>query len=531
MEYMIGVSLPFGWCSDAHMLQSILPILKKYHVASVELRTVRPGYDPAAVLQAAKRMWDAGLQITVHGSVLSVATAVEDVFAPLRLLLEHLEQAQVNITVHPITEDNCTMLCALSDHAMERGYPVTIALENNRLLPDKTQGDSTALVLAAVEAANRPNVGICFDMGHHAYYVQKNCPEIPELLPPKEFWKRVIHTHIHDIKALRTHFPLGDGELQLKRYLEKLDFEYFGLYNLELDFPRISEQWTPEAALEQSLQVLEETMPCCARLYDDVRNHFDRWFTGALKCWEREENAFGLIHSSSYLFHTAGCKWGMDIAFRNSRQLSKTPAQAAALLKDMQMLVLSHGHRDHYEEETLQALAANDTVFVIPDFLEERTRLLGIAPEKLVIAKPGKPITLFGVTLEPFVSSHFRPNGKGTAEYGYRVTALGCPSMILPVDIRDFSKLPDVQPAQYCFANLWLEDNALEGWQPMLTPWAEYMRCLSDQNILITHLYEDGRPADKMWRNQHAQAAKQALQQQCPRCAVKIPQRGEVISL
>ena len=528
---MIGVSLPFAWCSEDDVLQNILPLLKKYSVGSVELRTVRPGYDAQAVLQAARRLWREGFRITVHGSVLSLATTVEDVFAPLRLLLENLEQESLNITVHPIVEDNCAMLLALSDHILENGYPVTIALENNRLMPDKTQGDSTALVLSAVEAADRSNVGICFDMGHHAYYVQKNCPETPDLLPPKEFWKRVIHTHIHDIKAFRTHFPLGDGELPLKRYLKTLDFEYFGLYNLELDFPRIAEVWTPEAALEQSLQVLQENMPCCARLYDDVRENFDSWFDGALKCWETEGNSFGLIHSSSYLFHTAGCKWGMDIAFRNARNLAKSPARAAELLKDIQMLVLSHGHRDHYEEETLKALSGNDTVFVVPDFLEERTLALGIPTEKLVVARPGEPICLFGITLEPFVSSHFRPNGSGVPEYGYRVTAPGCPSMILPVDIRDFSKLPQVQPAEYCFANLWLEDNALEGWQSVLKPWAAFMGSLCAGNIFITHLYEDGRPEDKMWRREHGDAAIQELKRQFPQIAVTIPRRGELIPL
>ena len=528
---MIGVSLPFGWCSDEKMLQSMLPILKKYNVDSVELRTVRPGCDPETVLQAARRLWQEGFRITIHGSVLTLATAVEDVFAPLRWLLENLEQDSLNITVHPITEDNCAMLLALSDHALENGYPVTIALENNRLLPDKTQGDSTALVLSAVETVNRPNVGICFDMGHHAYYVQKNCPETPELLPPKAFWKRVIHTHIHDIKALRTHFPLGDGELSLQRYLGKLDFEYFGLYNLELDFPRIAENWTPEAALEQSLQVLQENMPCCARLYDEVRTNFDTWFQSALKCWETQADSFALIHSSSYLFHTAGCKWGMDIAFRNAGHLAKSPARAAELLKDMQMLVLSHGHRDHYEEETLKALAGNDTIFVVPDFLEERTLALGIPGEKLVVARPGEPVCLFGVTLEPFVSSHFRPDGRGVPEYGYRVTASGCPSMVFPVDIRDFAKLPQTQPGEYCFANLWLEDNAEEGWRPVLKSWANYMGRLSVKNIFITHLYEDGRPADKMWRGEHSDAAMQEMKQQFPQLTVRVPSRGEVIFL
>lgn len=530
---MIGVSLPFGWFSDAADITPMLIRLKNHQVGSVELRTVRPHHQPDAVLAAANTLWDAGFQITVHGSVSTLETAVDDVFAPLSQLLPALRQDSLNITIHPIVGDNTAMLLALSDHILRQKLPVTIALENNRRLPDKTQGDSAALVLEAVEKADRPNVGICFDMGHYAYYVKKNHPENPGMLPGKDFWKRVIHTHIHAMKELRTHFPLGVYELPLEQYLEQLSFGYFGVYNLELDFPRIAPEWTPEAALDQSLPYLRSKLHHCARLYDEVRENFDTWFHSALQVWEREENAFSLIHSSSYLFHTNGCKWGMDIAFRNARYLAKSPAKAAQLLKDMQLLVLSHGHRDHYEESTLKALSDNDTLFLVPDFLEERTLALGIPAQKLVIAKPGQPVTLFGITFLPFESSHYRPDGRGVREYGYYVTAPDCPSMAFPVDIRDFTKKAELPPADYCFSNVWLEDNSADrwAWEPVAQPWAEYMLKFSDRHIFLTHLYEDGRPDNRMWRAEHVEAVREALTRQSPGTTVTVPLRGQCISL
>lgn len=528
---MIGVSLPFGWFSDGTDICAVLSLLKQHNVGSVELRTIRPYHEPDAVLAAAKLLWNAGFQITVHGSVSGVDTAVEEVFHPLSALLPQLQQDKLNVTIHPITGDNTAMLISLSDHILKTGYPVTIALENNRLMPDKTQGDSAALVLEAVTKADRKNIGICFDMGHYAYYVKKNHPESPNMLPGKEFWSRVIHTHIHGMKELRTHFPLGAYELPLEQILAQLSFGYFGVYNLELDFPRIAAEWTPEAALTQSLPYLQSKLHHCARLYDEVREHFDSWFTSALRVWETEDNSFALIHSSSYLFHTNGCKWGMDIAFRNARYLAKTPARAATLLKDMQLMVLSHGHRDHYEEGTLKVLAENDTLFLVPDFLEERTLSLGIPAEKLVVARPGEAVTLFGVTFLPFVSSHFRPNGKGVKEYGYFVTAHGCPSMAFPVDIRDFSKKADLPIADVCFSNVWLEDNSIAGWDALVAPWAEYMLKFSQKQIFLTHLYEDGRPDDRMWRREHADAVTAAICALSPETNVTIPQRGQIISL
>ncbi len=532
---MIGVSLPFKWFPDGAELQNILPLLKEQGVGSVELRTVRPYHQPEEVLKAAQVLWDNGFQITVHGSVDALETAVSDVFAPLAQLLVNMQQEKLNITVHPIVGDNCAMLLALSDHILAHNYPVTIALENNRKLPDKTEGDSVTLVLEAVTKADRENVGICFDMGHYAYYIKKNCPDTPELLPGKEFWKRVIHTHIHGLNDLRTHFPLGAYELPLKEYLDKLSFGYFGVYNLELDFPRITPVWTPEAALEQSVPVLRDSLHYCARLYDAVRENFDDWFSSALKCWEGESEGttFSLIHSSSYLFCTNGIKWGMDIAFRNSRFLAKTPAQAAQLLKDMDFMVLSHGHRDHFEESTIRLLAQNKTVFVVPDFLRERILGLGVDPHKVITAVPEMNVSLFGVDILPFESSHYRPDGKGVQEYGYRITAEGCPSMVFPVDIRNFSKRSDVPAAEYCFANVWLKDNSAdrECWEPVAMPWADYMLSFSDKNIFLTHLYEDGRPDNKMWRSEHAQAVTDAIHALSPKTNVYIPQRGECILL
>lgn len=112
-----------------------------------------------------------------------------------------------------------------------------------------------------------------------------------------------------------------------------------------------------------------------------------------------------------------------------------------------------------------------------------------------------------------------------------RVTAPGCPSLVFPVDIRDFSGEPQAQPGDYCFANLWLEDTSLQGWQAHLPQWAAYMAGFTSKHIVITHLYEDGRPDDKMWRAEHAEAAARALADRDRNLQIRIPQRGEVLVL
>ena len=151
---MIGVSLPLALFEDGakEKRKPLLDYLKKEGVESVELRTVRRNSDAAQVRGAMELLWEEGFQVTVHGEVKSVESCVSDVFDPLASAFP-LKQKILNITIHPIVGDNVALLCALSDHITKEDLPVRISLENNRLLPDKTEGDSLALVLEAVKAA------------------------------------------------------------------------------------------------------------------------------------------------------------------------------------------------------------------------------------------------------------------------------------------------------------------------------------------------------------------------------------------
>ena len=101
------------------------------------------------------------------------------------------------------------------------------------------------------------------------------------------------------------------------------------------------------------------------------------------------------------------------------------------------------------------------------------------------------------------------------------------------MDIRNFSQKEDIPTADYCFANVWLEDNSAdpESWQAMVEPFAKYMLSFSNKNILLTHLYEDGRPDHKMWRAEHAHAAADKIHALSPETRVIIPRRGECIRL
>ena len=91
--------------------------------------------------------------LDLRGNPGGMLSSVEDVLVPLEELLAHRRQPWLTVTVHPVVGDNAAMLRALSDYAYGHGHPIQIALENERRLPDKTEGDSLSLVLAAVTEA------------------------------------------------------------------------------------------------------------------------------------------------------------------------------------------------------------------------------------------------------------------------------------------------------------------------------------------------------------------------------------------
>ena len=538
---MIGVSLPFKWLKgESDILgnvDEVLLELKNHNVKSVEIRTIRAHHSPIDALRVANLLWDHGFSITVHSYPTTLNGAVNEVFLPLEKLINNLRQEQLTVTVHPINDDNVAMLNALADYRDAHGYPVTIALENNRLLPDKTEGDATALIFDAVERANRENVGICFDMGHYMYYRKKNFPDDPIVLPSKDFFKRVVHTHIHAINGLTTHYPIGKFELPLDEMIYALYMHYYGVYNLELDFPRLSEEFDLLEALLDSVDCLEHAMPHAARLFDDIRTSFDSRLQNVLATFEKTNGSYlGLIHSTSYIFNTNGYNWAMDIAFRNANALAKTPSRIASLFEKVRLMVISHDHRDHFEEITIKRLADNDMTWLVPDFLYERVLSLGVPSNRIIIARDGETVTIGPLHIRAFKSLHFRVDtGKGTEEYGYIVTSDNAPSMAFPGDIRDFSvdKLPILPKSDYCFAHIWLgDDNSFaDDYGALPEIFSKFMLNFSNKNIILSHLYENGRRDSYMWRREHADIIKSVIHSLSPDTNVIIPEAGEIINL
>ena len=538
---MIGISLPYTYLENGgEPYGSRTRFLKKLRAAgvgSVELRTVRYNAAPQKVRAVAESIWEAGLQITVHAGVRTAATAVEDVFAPLAALIPALGQTELIVVIHPVAgtrEEMLDALGALADHIRDHAPTVKIALENNRRMPDRSMGDSVALVTELVTALNRTEVGICFDMGHYFWAVGKDKGK----RPPQAFLNKIIHTHIHALCGETTHFPLGRYELPVSEYIAAFSQGYAGRYNLELEYERYAGQVAADDAVFESIEALKAALPLYAPLYDDVRAHFTERLLRAGSVFESPKNvtAAALIHSSSYLFSTNGYHWAMDVALRDGGRLSDAPRRLAAVMKDAALMVVTHGHEDHFERETVALLRDLPMTWLVPDFLYDMAVDYGVPPEKLRLIRAGETTRIGPLTITAFQGRHYRPGtSNGVETLGYIVTAENAPKLVFPADVRDFRTdgLPECAEADALFAHVWLGDDDTRHLDRGAYPdaFARFMTHFHPKRIFYTHLYETARSDEQTWRYVHAGMAADAVKRINPAIEAVIPCMGDVTVL
>lgn len=548
---MLGTSLPFKYLlsGEGHGLLPRDELLARLHDAgcsSIELRSVPPSTPPADVLAAASYVWNAGMKITLHGSVKSATSAVSDIFNPISLLLKELHRNgnELIVVIHPIAGDdtpaaNVEMLKALAAYISENRLRVRIALENNRKLPNGSEGDSMSLVLDAVTGADNSAVGICFDMGHWLYHVKTSGSGVSDIMPPESFRRRIIHTHIHALDGLKTHFPLiNPYELPLKRYIEFMAYGYFGLYNLELDFPRFEEGCDTAKALLGSLKAIDTVLPHCTRLYDDVRRNFVDRLKNACSIFEMQDSGthMAVLQSSAYVFNTNGYGWAMDVSLRSAAKLTNAVSLLPALFAKCRLMIISHSHADHFEESTVRRLAPLQIKWVIPDFLVCRAKEYGLNSDRIIVARADSTLDIGPLCITPFESQHFRADtGEGVREYGYHVSAAGSPNILFPVDVRDYSTrgLEQLGCTNAIVGHVWLGDeNGTTGsFAPYDSDMAEFLLYFGARKIILSHLYEIGRDDSGMWRREHAEHIKRMIHKRSPDTEVIIPSPGKIFRI
>ena len=221
-----------------------LPEFERAGVTSIELRAVRQDTAPELALRAAKRVWDAGLDLTIHGhlpkSVLGETFAeIYPSLVPLaRALVERGQESVLTLHCYSAVDGDVDELADQTVDALRRiaavfeseKIPLRVALEINHIGARSDPGVTYAGILEMITRADSPRIGACWDFGHAYMNVQQG---VLERIPDAAFLRSVIHTHVHDLGP-RTHFPLTRGVVPWHLFLDLLyTHEYSGVLNLE----------------------------------------------------------------------------------------------------------------------------------------------------------------------------------------------------------------------------------------------------------------------------------------------------------
>ena len=555
---MIGISLsprlfwPDGQTDcDRKLLQEcggtdgLLRFLKGLGVESLELRSVGPTEDPAAVLRCAQAIWEAGLKLTVHGAVPKEVGSFAETCPSLLPLLEQAKAYQplVTVTLHSyITGDDSDVAPAIiktrqllkrwGDEAERYGF--RLALELNR---DKHNGDPSVTprgVLTMLEGSDPNAVGVCFDFGH--YYSNVRTYGLGEdVFPDIRFLERVIHTHIHALgENGGTHFPLdASGQLPLDRYVGGLfRAGYQDIYNVELEFARIPERSFRQAirdsvvslkgAVYRTGAALEQQRAAAAAAAKER-------YPAALEKMARElaqpqaEDGFFAFGSSGQIFRVGGQIFAVDPVIRTPEAREQAMEQARAVFSRVSAVFITHSHDDHFDPEFAKGLADLDCVWVVDStFPRELLEMAGLRPEKLRFVAPGDTLELAGITTQVFPGCHFQPDGTGVEAVMYLLT-VGGRTVFLPADVRDYGadRLPLIEPPDCMIANVWLgrtracctDDGAYE-------EFCDYVAYFRPKKVFLGHLMEHARECTDLWRWEHAGRVMDGLQRRLPEAGV-----------
>ncbi len=280
----IGLSLPIFYLAGAAGKSEVyisvfgepenfLEKLKALGVDSVELRPAGMNPSPEDTHLAARRTWAAGLETTAHSYLPPVlkAGSFNQIYPELEPFVRSLELSGKStvLTVHSYSSCDMELSC-LFDRTAETlkvidrsinddNLPVAIALEIKRQKDKNNPGVSYGMLSDMLSAADSDNIGLCWDFGHSYSNVLNG---FLEKIPPDNFLKRVIHTHIHDLSAQKkTHWPLGQGRIPLAEFVDALQSSgYSGVYNLELFLEMFAGERDPAGLVEESICILQSAL-------------------------------------------------------------------------------------------------------------------------------------------------------------------------------------------------------------------------------------------------------------------------------
>ncbi len=247
------------------------------------------------------------------------------------------------------------------------------------------------------------------------------------------------------------------------------------------------------------------------------------------------EDAFALFSHASYLFRSHGVRFGVDACLPGGVLPEEIAVRAAEDLSSLSFLLVTHFHGDHFSPAFCEALGGNETLWVVPDFAPEKSRMLIEKNHRNVrFVCAGDVVDIDGHRIIVLPGHHYDDGGSyGVDSYGYAVETPER-SLYFPGDVRDFKncRVIDYPNADVLFAHVWLgrNDALLPYSETLFEDYCAFLIRAHAKKIYFTHLYDFTRKATQLWTERHAAALAKKVKE-AYRVMTEIPCFGTLYPL
>jgi hypothetical protein len=277
------------------------------------------------------------------------------------------------------------------------------------------------------------------------------------------------------------------------------------------------------------------------RKREDMVSLFPSLWNKLISEWKSpgSDNRAWLMYSANYLIRTGEVRSAIDPLRLKNRLPSAPEMDISYDLKDLEIVLLTHSHKDHLDLELIHNLRKLPILWVLPIHLLDLETETGLSRAKVIVPKPLEPFEFKGIKITPFDGLHWesdpeKPGGyRGVPATSYLVEFDG-KRWLFSGDIRtyDSSLLPSFGNVDGAFVHLWLGCfSALLEETPLLDSYCCFCKGLHSQRIIITHLQEFGREIHEFWDDTHFQLDKQSLQGITPDIEVGSAVIGDFVNL
>lgn len=232
------------------------------------------------------------------------------------------------------------------------------------------------------------------------------------------------------------------------------------------------------------------------------------------KSWQKAAVGWGeeapftrgwLTYSANYIFKSNVCNWAVDPLMPYALLEAPYPKEIPRPFHQLEVVLLTHRHRDHWDENLFQHLADQPRVWLAPRFLLNPLIQAGVNARHIVVLAPGETWEGRGLTATAYEGLH-KEGGRGPDSFSWKVEISGQRFMFFG-DVRNYdpTHYGKLDQADVAFAHVWLgRMEATSGTPALSEAFCLFHEHFKPRQIVLAHLEERSRERDDFWTRRHA---------------------------